>query len=740
MHLSLSWKLLSFVLGLTSSTINAFSIVGPSSFPSCRHRDPVAFSSSSRLSVSQNQITTTAAPAPPAVFIENLSCSNNGEVYQLRDVNYVLPRGKRIGLVGRNGCGKSTLLRILADASSCTDGATSPADEGVSYSGSVNFPRNIRVAFVEQEPITPSDVCVGDAILGVLSSSAYTASSASNDGDAVYDTVRRYRQAVKNAESDPDEFTAATTAMEGCNGWDVLTKADEIVTRLRVRHLQDMPLSALSGGERKRVALAAALVKEPDVLLMDEPTNHLDLPAIRWLSELLLNHQQSQQKPLTVLVVTHDRSFLEDVCTGIVELDQGSLYSYEGNYGAYLEGKEARFALQDAAVQSAKAKYRVELEWMRRQPQGRQSKAKSRIDAFYKLQKATKPRLKDPNLTIASGDNRYLGGKILTMKNVSLQFGDRVIVDDFSYEFSRGDKIGIVGGNGVGKSTFVRMLSGEQSIDEGTIETGETIVLGVYDQMGLRGVKDDQTIEDFVMERVNTRDGGSLAEAPADVRNLLRQFEFPRQRWRERISMLSGGEKRRLQLLSVLSKQPNFLILDEPSNDLDLNTITALESYLKDYNGVLMVVSHDRFFTDKVTKHLFVMEGNGIMKDYMGTLSEYAETLIELEAADTTTTTTVSPNLDNDRKKATHEEERQKKKAQNNMLRKMQKEMNKLESSMEKLKAKAAKIQEEIDSSADEGWTVLAELTEKLQSIIDTVEEQELQWLECAEVLEEAAE
>jgi len=738
MGLSPSWQLLIFLLGLNSSIINAFSIV-ELSCSSLLHNHPVQISPLSRLKSrllavlqnnDQNQITTTAAP--PAIAIENLSCSNNGEDYQLMDVNYVLPRGKRVGLVGRNGCGKSTLLRILADASSCTNVVTSLVDESIIYDGSVNFPRNTRVAFVEQEPITPSDVCVGDAILGVLSSSSVAAQqSTNNDGDAVYDTARRYRQAVKNAESEPDEFTAATAAMEGCNGWDILTKADEIATRLRVRHLQDMSLSALSGGERKRVALAAALVKEPDILLLDEPTNHLDLPAIRWLSDLLLNHHQ--QKQLTVLVVTHDRGFLEDVCTGILELDKGSFYTYEGNYAAYLEGKEARFALQDAAVQSAKAKYRGELDWMRRQPQARESKSKARIEAFYKLEKATKPRLMDPNLIIASGDNRYVGKKVLTMKNVCLKFEDRTIVDDFSYEFSRGDKIGIVGGNGVGKSTFVRILSGVQAIDEGTIETGETIAIGFYDQMGLRGVKDDQSIEDFVMERVKARDGSSLVEVPAEVRNLLKRFEFPRQRWRERISMLSGGEKRRLQLLSVLSQQPNFLILDEPSNDLDLNTITALESYLEEYNGVLVVVSHDRFFTDKVTDHLFVMEGNGIMKDYTGTLSEYAETLIEVEANVFEKETKVVYN------KADYKEERQKRNTQRNMLRQMQKDTDKLDKSMKKLRDKAAKIQEEIDGSTDEGWTVLAELTEKLQSITDTIEEQELQWLEYAEVLEKAA-
>jgi ATP-binding cassette subfamily F protein uup len=375
----------------------------------------------------------------PAISIENLGCSHDGGgTYQLQDVSYVLARGSKQGLVGRNGCGKSTFLRILAEA--CC-GRIGSWDEGVVYTGQVTSPRDIRVGFVEQEPPMPTDVTVADALLGVGSNTA----ESSGGSMRVYDAARAYRIALNNAEKDPDAFAAASATMDSCNAWSVLTKAEEVGTKLRVQHLQNEPLSKLSGGERKRVALAAALIQEPDVLLLDEPTNHLDLAAIQWLSDLILDN-----KKLTILVVTHDRSFLETVCSTILELDRGSLYSYQGNYAAFLEQKDARLAIEDAAFHSAKAKYRTELDWMRRQPQARQAKSKSRIDAFYKLEKATKPRMIDPNLSMNDMiDNRRLGGNILALKDVSLSFGpNKNLLDNFSYEFIPGDRIGIVGRNG----------------------------------------------------------------------------------------------------------------------------------------------------------------------------------------------------------------------------------------------------------------------------------------------------
>jgi ATP-binding cassette subfamily F protein uup len=409
---------------------------------------------------------------PPTISVENLSCTHNGgETWQLQEVNYVLARGAKVALIGRNGCGKSSFLKILAETC-CVSGSF--ADTNYKYTGQVQLTRGLKVAHVEQEPPMPSDVTVGDAILGIMDSSTATNVESSNNNvnsnsKNVFEVVRRYRLAVPRAEEDPEEFTAATAAMEARNGWAVLTKADEVSTKLRVFHLQDQPLSQLSGGERKRVALCAALVEEPDVLLLDEPTNFLSLAGVQWLADLL-----TCDPKLTLLMVTHDRAFLEDVSDRILELDRGKLYEHEGSYASYLQAKEERLAAEDAAIHSAKSKYRVELEWMRRQPQARQTKSKARIDAFYKLEKATKPRPLDPNLALDNGAQQRLGTKIMSMRNVSLKFGDRIMLDDFSYDFCSGDRICLAGANGIGKTTFVKLLTEEQQADAGEIEIGDS--------------------------------------------------------------------------------------------------------------------------------------------------------------------------------------------------------------------------------------------------------------------------
>lgn len=642
-----------------------------------------------------------------------------------------------MGLVGRNGCGKSTFLRILAEScgNNIATGGTGPKqlrDENVPYTGVVECPRDVRVAFVEQEPPSPSGVTVSDALLGVTD----TAEATSSGGKGVYDAVRSYRLAALRAGDDPDAFGKAASNMDAMNGWAVLTKADEVATRLRVKHLEDQPLSSLSGGERKRVALAAALVREPDVLILDEPTNHLDLAAIKWLSDLLKD--QRGGAGLTLLTVTHDRAFLEEVCNSILEMDRGSFFSHDGSYSKYIEGKQERLKIEDQNVRDAKTKYKRELEWMRRQPQGRQTKQNARQDAFYTLEKATKPRVADPTLQLSEAGQRRLGGNILKIRNASLGFGDKKMLSDFSYDFNKGDKIGIVGRNGVGKSTFIRILTGEQALDEGRIETGETVEFGVYDQMGIPFLDEEQMVLDFMKQRVESGAGTSMAETPMEAMKMLKQFQFPKERWQERVSMLSGGERRRLQLMSVLTKKPNFLILDEPTNDVDLDTLRALEEYLEEYSGVLVIVSHDRSFTDKVTDHLFVFEGDGAVKDYLGTLTDYAECLVEQESAAEGPAGTTT--LGGDEKKATYKEEKEKRNKRKNSIKKMTKEMDRLEPQTEKLKAKMADLQKEMDDKADEGWTVLAELTENMQKIADEVDEKEMRWLELAEevsVLEE---
>ncbi|OEU13199.1 P-loop containing nucleoside triphosphate hydrolase protein [Fragilariopsis cylindrus CCMP1102] len=517
------------------------------------------------------------------------------------DVSYILPRTRKIGLVGRNGCGKSTLMNILAETYD---------REPTVYTGTVEVPRDVSVAFVEQEPLSPSDVTVGDALLGIQSTSQNNGGN--SNSNSVYQIVRNYGQVCNALEFDDDAFNKASAAMDAADGWNVLTKADEISMRLQLDDLKDQSLSKLSGGERKRVAIGAALVQSPDVLLLDEPTNHLDLKAIRLLSDVI-----ADEKKMTVLCITHDRSFLNEICDRI------------GNYGDFLIGKEARYANEDKVMSSRKKKLTRELAWMRKQPSGRQSKSKARQEAFHKLSAMTKPRRADTKIVLEN-DDRRLGTNILKMENVSLKFGDRVMLDDFSYDFNAGDTIGIVGGNGVGKSTFIKMACGRQEPDSGKITPGETVSFGVYDQMGIP-LDDNCSVMDFVKQRVLARDGSTMAEAPSEVQKLLKQFQFPKERWVERIIRLSGGERRRLQLLSVLTQRPNFLILDEPTNDVDLDTLAALEEYLAEFNGVLVIISHDRYFVDKVTNHLFVFEGDGVVKDYLGSLTDYAECLVDDE-------------------------------------------------------------------------------------------------------------
>jgi ATP-binding cassette subfamily F protein uup len=633
--------------------------------------------------------------------------------------------------------GKSTLLRILAE-NCALDSQVDTSNQGMKYTGTITSPRDVRIAYVEQEPPMPEGITVGDALLGITGDRDTSSNTSNKQQQSIYATVRRYKLAVATAETDPEKFAKASSEMDAVSGWSVLTLAEEIADKLRVRHLQDQPLSKLSGGERKRVALAAALVQEPDVLLLDEPTNFLSLAGVQWLADLL-----TRDRKLTILMVTHDRAFLDDVCNSILELDHGKVYEYQGSYQDYLQGKDDRLALLDAEYQSSKAKYRLELDWMRRQPQARATKAKARIEAFYKLQKSTKPRPADASLQLESDGSRRIGGKVISMRHVNLKFGDRYILKDFSYDFCKGDRICLSGANGVGKTTFVNVLTGQQAADSGEIEVGDTIVLGVYEQLGIKLEDPTQTVLEFVVDRVQSlADADSMDESAADAGRLLKRFEFPRERWNERVSILSGGERRRLQMLSVFSQKPNFLIMDEPSVDCDLDTLTALEGYLQEYDGVLIIVSHDRAFADKVTDHLFVFEGGGEIKDFTGSLSEYAATMVEMEnenIAPGGSSPAGKEGEDSADKKSNFKEDKVKRNEDRNILKRAKKDMENLDKAMEKLKAKATKVQKDIEgTSSDEGWSVLAALTEDLGKLNEEIEEKELRWMELAEILEEA--
>jgi len=689
--------------------------------------------------------------------------------------------------VGKNGCGKSTLLKILAaETGASGSGSGSDVESGgnvdvplssiIKYNGVIEKGKDCHVVFVEQEPPMSSDVTVSEALLGITQEmkqqqqqkqKQQRSTTSSSNSLAI---VREYKLASDQIEHDPQRFEDATNnmnSMDSSTTWDILTKSDEIATRLQIHSLLPQPLSNLSGGERKRVALASAFLQSPDVLLLDEPTNHLDLQGIHHLTQIL-----KMEKKLTVLIVTHDRAFLDETCTSILELDRGSLYSYPGDYQQFLQGKAERLALEDASIRAANVRYKKELDWMRRQPQARETKQKYRIQAFQKLEQARKTQKfrkqqTDSKITLddQADQQRRMGNFVLRVQDASLSFDKdkgkiKTVLNEFSYDFNKGDRIGIVGPNGVGKSTFLKVLTGQQTIDSGSIDVGETVVFGIYDQMGILGttqynnnkqqdpvdndnMDDNQTVLDFVKQKVEARDGSSMAEAPSEAMKLLKQFQFERNRWNERLSMLSGGEKRRLQLLSVLTKKPNFLILDEPTNDIDLDTLDALEDYLQNnFDGVLIIVSHDRFFADKVTNHLFVFEGDGIVQDYNGSLSDYAQCLLDDEpTTDATTSMTSSTTKVGGVSTSNGNSYKQDKKARNevrNAIRKTKREMDKIESTIEKMKKQVEELQSKIDNtSSDEGWSVLAEMTKQMNEIQENIELNEMTWLELAETLEE---
>ena len=503
-------------------------------------------------------------------------------------LSFHIQQGNKIALIARNGSGKSTLLKILAGKET--------AD-----SGKVWIHKDVQVILFEQEPLFKEEASILDNIF------AYA--------HPVIRTIKKYEAALES--EDTTELTDAIAEMDEAGAWDFDAKVKQILGKLNIHHLDQTVLS-LSGGQRKRVALARTLIDitfgPPDILLiMDEPTNHLDVEMVEWL-EQFLNRDRA-----TLLMVTHDRYFLDSVCDEIWELDGSTLYTYTGDYENYLEKKSARIESDTATIDKARNQYRSELEWMRKQPQARTTKSKSRQDNFYKIEEQAKRKITDDQVQLEVKMNR-MGGKILELKKVYKQYGDRIILKGFDYTFKRGERIGIIGKNGVGKSTFLNLIQGLEQADSGKINVGETIVFGHYSQQGL--VIDEQlrVIEyvKSIAENFPLASGGSLTAA-----QFLQRFLFDPDKQYTYIHKLSGGERRRLHLLSILFRNPNFLILDEPTNDLDLPTLSVLEQFLVDFPGCLMIVSHDRYFMDRLVDHLFVFEGDGEIRDFPGNYAEY---------------------------------------------------------------------------------------------------------------------
>lgn len=527
------------------------------------------------------------------LVVEHLSKSF-GERILFEDISFGLSHGSKVALVARNGAGKSTLLSILAG-------------EDTADSGKISFNKSSTVGYLKQEPEFYEHDTIIDHIFKMQTPAMLA--------------VKEYERLLSSAEHQNSEETQAALQqamvnIEELKAWDLDARVRTILGKLGLHHIQNK-IATLSGGQRRRIALAQLLIESPDVLLMDEPTNHLDVEMVEWLEGYL----SAQQK--TVLLITHDRYFLDRVCDEIIELDNKQLYHYRGNYEYFLEKKAEREFNLARETDKAKNLLRTELEWMRKQPKARTTKSKARIDAYYDLKEKASIKTDEQKLQLDMKMSR-IGGKVLELKKVYKSFGEKIILNGFDYTFKKGERIGIIGSNGAGKSTFLNMITGKELADSGKVNVGETIVYGYYTQQGLK-LNEDKRVIEVVKEIADVVELNDKSKIRAE--QFLELFMFPPQMQYTYVSSLSGGEKRRLMLLTVLIKNPNFLILDEPTNDLDLLTLQTLEDYLQFFPGCLIIVSHDRYFMDKLVDHLLVFEGNGHVRDFPGNYSDYRNAL-----------------------------------------------------------------------------------------------------------------
>jgi ATP-binding cassette subfamily F protein uup len=615
--------------------------------------------------------------------LENVSKSY-GEKILFEDINLTISKGDKVALIAKNGSGKSTLLRVIQ--------GTEPAE---GERASVWRSDDIKSFFLEQDP----DLIPGESIMEFM---------LRVDNEKVR-LLRDYKSLKeKNDESSGQEIL---NRMDDLGAWDVEANIYEVLAKL---HLPEPETSTdlLSGGQRKRLALAGMILMEADLLILDEPTNHLDLDIIEWLEEYFSNPD------LTILMVTHDRYFLERVCNEMLELDQGKLYAYRGSYSDFLEKKMMR--LQNEAVVKEKYEqlYKKELDWIRRQPKARGTKAKSRIDKFDEIKKEAKKTREEEEIKIIMKTSR-IGGKILEAHAISKSFDDLKILDQFSYKFKKGERLGIVGPNGVGKTTFIKILMGLERVDAGKMIKGETIKFGYYSQDGLV-LENDMRVIDVVREVAEyiPLDKGKKLTAE----QLLERFLFPRPQQQVYVSQLSGGEKRRLHLLTVLMANPNFLILDEPTNDLDVITLNVLENYLMEFPGCLLIISHDRFLLDKLVDHLFIMQGNGMIKDYNGRYSEYRQIKNQEKKSESIQEKSSGSEAGDD------ESTRKERKKISNRIGKIEREIQVLAEEKKRLDTKFL--------NPDHPLEEINTLSKRLAAIDAEIENMELEWMEKTEVLE----
>lgn len=615
--------------------------------------------------------------------VENLSKSF-GDKALFSDVTFGIYEGDKIGLIAKNGAGKTTLLRIVAGAEAYD-------------SGEVTYRNGLRVAYLAQLPELDGQLPVADACMSL-------------GGEAV-EAVREYEAAT--ASGDSARLERAMQRMDASGGWTYEDRMRQVLTQLKISDLSQR-VGELSGGQQKRVALAKVILDEPELLILDEPTNHLDIDMIEWLEDYL------SRSRVALLMVTHDRYFLDKVCSKILEIDERKIYAYEGNYDYYLAKREERISAQNAELLRVKNLLRTELEWMRRQPQARGTKAKYRIDAFYALDAKSRERRNDSSVQLKGGAS-YIGSKIFEAIDVSKRYGDKVILRNFEYVFARYEKVGIVGGNGVGKSTFVKLLLGLEQPDSGRFDVGETVKFGYYSQEGIRFDEQEKVIDavrkiaEVVVIDEKTRYTAS---------QFLQFFLFPPAAQQNYIYKLSGGEKRRLYLATVLMKTPNFLILDEPTNDLDITILGILEEYIAKFKGCVIVVSHDRFFLDRTVDHLFVFEGDGIVRDFPGSYSDYRSWRRERD--------TEKANAEAEKKSSAANSWKPRREKSDKMTFKERKEFESLAGEIADLEKEKREI-EEMLNSGNLGVEELTQKSQRISEVLSLLDEKEMRWLELSE-------
>ena len=628
--------------------------------------------------------------------VENLSKAF-GERKLFSNISFGIAQGQKIALVGINGAGKSTLMKIIMG-------------QEIPDTGQVALNQSVKIAYVHQNPVFESNLSIYQTIFDQSNSE-------------ILQVIEAYHKAMLDAErgiDNSDQMSKLFEKMDALQAWDFEYQVKEVLGKLGL-HDTELAVGNLSGGQRKRVALAKAILEKPDLLLLDEPTNHLDLETIEWLEDYL------SKANLALFMVTHDRYFLEKVTNEILELDQGKIHRYQGNYGYFLDKKAERMQIEDIEIEKAKSLYKKELEWIRRQPKARGTKAKYRVDAFEETKEKafTKREERDIELTVST---QRLGNKILEIEKISKAFDTKTLVKDFSYIFKKKDRIGIIGPNGAGKTTFLKMITGLLDPDQGKVTAGQTTAFGYYRQEEDR-FDEEKRLIDVVKEiaEVVVLDKGQTIT----VSQFLTQFGFPPKQQFTPIGKMSGGERRRLQLLLVLIKNPNFLILDEPTNDLDLMTLNILEEFLDTFPGCLIIVSHDRYFMDRLVEHLFVFEGEGVIRDFPGNYTDFREWETENEDQKDSPSTQpkVEPKSVQVEVPLSHESSVPKLKASY----KQKQEFKQINDTIAKLEAEKAKITDQITEGTPD-VSLLLTWTTRLQAIDGELEELELSWLELSEL------